>query len=687
MKNLMILIIFITVCTLGISQNKIRIDSLNLVLAKATTDSARFNLHFNIYREFIEFNNDSALHHVEQQIAIADLNNMKLALADALETKGYVLQRFGRFKESLETLNHAMEIANNPKNEVQNWYPDSMGSPHVFRIRVLGFIQLDMGHVMGSINEIDKQLAHYKEAIRLANETKNHELSGIVHLNLGYVYFYNYNELDTAIQMQEIALNSFQKAGHTKWLNAVYGAIGDIYQRKNENKLAVAYFHKAINASYDVNNLENVFWSLHSLIDHYNIVQIRDSSMHYAYKMGDLIRNHPSSLPKNAGELYTLLLAKTYHLNNQADSAYTYLNLAYSLKDSTYQSQLQNLTEVQNLSFETKIKAEKLEKEKTALQNRVRLFSLLIGLVIVLIIAFILYRNNIQKQKSNRMLESTLVNLKSTQAQLIHSEKMASLGELTAGIAHEIQNPLNFVNNFSSINAELIQDLKNELSEGNIEEVKSLANDIKLNSEKIITHGQRASSIVQNMLEHSRTSSGKKELSDLNLLCDEYLRLSYHGLRAKDKAFNSDYKTDLATNLHPVMINKQEIARVLLNIINNAFQAVHEKSKKLTDGSYNPLVTVKTEKEKDTVKITVSDNGMGIPETIKDKIFQPFFTTKPTGQGTGLGLSLSYDIVKAHGGTITLKSLNSPIARDIQIKDVNEIVTEFFLILPVRESM
>ncbi len=273
----------------------------------------------------------------------------------------------------------------------------------------------------------------------------------------------------------------------------------------------------------------------------------------------------------------------------------------------------------------------------------------------------------LEKQVTERTAElnQSLEDLKSTQTQLIHSEKMASLGELTAGIAHEIQNPLNFVNNFSEVSAELMDEMSEELDDGNLEDVREITADLKQNLEKINHHGQRASSIVKGMLEHSRTGDGTKELTDINKLADEYLRLSYHGLRAKDKSFNADFTTDFDESLPQVKVVPQDIGRVLLNLINNAFQASSSKSANRSEKEnqeYKPLVTVSTTSYKSPsgdlgVKITVKDNGSGIPDDIKDKIFQPFFTTKPTGQGTGLGLSMSYDIIsKGHGGELRVES-------------------------------
>jgi signal transduction histidine kinase len=242
------------------------------------------------------------------------------------------------------------------------------------------------------------------------------------------------------------------------------------------------------------------------------------------------------------------------------------------------------------------------------------------------------------------------------QSQLIQSEKMASLGELTEGIAHEIQNPLNFVNNFSEVNKELLVEMKGEIEKGNMADAKEIVNDIIANEEKINHHGKRADAIVKGMLQHSRSSTGVKEPTDINVLADEYLRMAYHGLRAKNKDFNAEMKTDLDLSISKINIIPQDLGRVLLNLYNNAFYAVNEKKKSAGSG-YEPAVLVSTKKFGGKVEIKVRDNGNGIPQKIMDKIFQPFFTTKPTGQGTGLGLSLSYDIVtKQHLGTISAET-------------------------------
>ena len=291
--------------------------------------------------------------------------------------------------------------------------------------------------------------------------------------------------------------------------------------------------------------------------------------------------------------------------------------------------------------------------------------TLAVLMLIALIYSIVQYRSRNLKKRNvelegkvmhrTKELKHSLEDLRATQAQLIQQEKMASLGELTAGIAHEIQNPLNFVNNFSDLNKELADELEQEIHKGNYDDARTIAKDIKENEEKINRHGKRAGAIVKGMLQHSRTSSGQRELTDLNKLADEYLRLTYHGLRAKDKSFDAKIETDFDSSVDKINVVPQDIGRVIVNLINNAFYAIGERQKAEGLG-YEPLVIVSTKKQNDKVEITVKDNGNGIPQKIVDKIFQPFFTTKPTGQGTGLGLSLAYDIVKAHGGEIKVQS-------------------------------
>lgn len=304
-------------------------------------------------------------------------------------------------------------------------------------------------------------------------------------------------------------------------------------------------------------------------------------------------------------------------------------------------------------------------RDKESYRQRQFVFALIGCVALLAVFALILSRNNRAKQQANRQLneqkeelQRTLAELKATQAQLIQSEKMASLGELTAGIAHEIQNPLNFVNNFSEVSSELVDELIEYRQNGQRDDEleNELIGDMQQNLQKINQHGKRASAIVKGMLEHARTSGGDKQPTDLNALTDEYAKLSYHGLRARDKSFEAHLETNYDPALGEANVVPQEVGRVLLNMFNNAFYAV-QKRQQSNEPGYQPVVSVHTSRQANQIRITIRDNGIGVPDAIRQKIFQPFFTTKPTGQGTGLGLSLSYDIItKGHGGTLTLAS-------------------------------
>jgi len=329
-------------------------------------------------------------------------------------------------------------------------------------------------------------------------------------------------------------------------------------------------------------------------------------------------------------------------------------------KIAQYENEEKELRQLENINT---LKQENAVNAATIKKNTIILWGSAVALLLISVSLFFVYRQF-------RMNKKTLASLRKTQRNLINAEKMASLGELTAGIAHEIQNPLNFVNNFSEVNKELLVEMKEEIDKGNLSEVKAIANDVIDNEEKINHHGKRADAIVKGMLQHSRSSSGVKEPTDINALADEYLRLAYHGLRAKDKSFNATMKTDFDGSIGNVNVIPQDLGRVILNLITNAFYAVTEKKKQQPE-NYEPTVSVTTKKMNGKLAVTVSDNGNGIPQKVLDKIFQPFFTTKPTGEGTGLGLSMSYDIVtKGHSGELTVNTKEGEY-------------TEFSILLPL----
>ncbi|MBD0296003.1 MAG: hypothetical protein ICV84_12505 [Flavisolibacter sp.] len=367
-------------------------------------------------------------------------------------------------------------------------------------------------------------------------------------------------------------------------------------------------------------------------------------------------------------------LDKAYYRAGNIRKAYTYKSLYIQYKDSLAQlGKEKEIALLQVHQEQKKLEQERRQKQAIAeYRNRMRTFGLISGLAVLLIVAAILWQNNRQKQKVNIKLhqqkaktEQTLNELKSTQVQLIQKEKMAFLGELTAGIAHEIRNPLNFVKNFSELSVEQMGELQSAISEGDKKEALTIAINIKNNLQRVLHHEERADSIVKSMLQHSRTTAIEKEPTDINALADEYLRLSYHGMRAKEKGFTALLETHYDTSIGKINIIPQDIGRVLLNLFNNAFYSTSEK-KKLLNGTYEPAISISTKKVEGKVEICIKDNGIGIPQKIVHKIYQPFFTTKPAGDGTGLGLSLSYDIItKGYGGELKVNSKEGEYAEFI----------------------
>ena len=481
--------------------------------------------------------------------------------------------------------------------------------------------------------------------------------------------FYKLNITDSALYYAKKAATL--GSGNTKYDTAFSGLLlGNIYARMGRDSAAFHYYRLVYPAAVGIYNPQVAAGAFEGMARLFKRDGVADSALYYALKAMSLLQGYKKTVQAwgENSDTYIAeispLVAELYKANNQPDSAYKYLHLSVALKDSLYNSD--RVRQFQTLTFNEAARRQQLEQQsiraKQEYENKVRMYGLISIVTGVLIFAFILYRNNKHKQKANILLqrqknalETTLSELKITQSQLVQSEKMASLGELTAGIAHEIQNPLNFVNNFSEVNKELIDELQTELKSGNADDAITISNDIKANEEKINHHGKRADAIVKGMLQHSRSSTGIKEPTDINALSDEYLRLSYHGLRAKDKNFNAQIKTDFDESIGKINIIPQDIGRVLLNLFNNAFYAVNQQ-RNHNIISYEPVVSVSTKKSGNSVVVTVMDNGGGISGKIKEKIFQPFFTTKPTGSGTGLGLSLSYDIIKAHGGEITVES-------------------------------
>ncbi|MEO6852113.1 MAG: ATP-binding protein, partial [Mucilaginibacter sp.] len=503
-----------------------------------------------------------------------------------------------------------------------------------------------------------EEILHYKISKNIGKQIRfiRRILYADVHLGPTYLEL---GKNDSARMFAEEASRLALQLNEHNYLGNILGCMGDIALKTGALAKAKQYYYEGASEDEANGNIYDLTNNYLKITNFYLGAGQKDSSLHYALKTLKTFRTlgPTTGLQVNIGLAYELLY-KSYQLRRQTDSAYKYSTLTLAAKDSVNRSRLVNLSDFQNLSLKEQMRVQYLEKEKVIYQARIRTYAMLIALLVLLIIALIFYRNYRHKQKANKILENTLAELKSTQTQLVQREKMASLGELTAGIAHEIQNPLNFVNNFSEVSAELVDEMEQELDKGEVEEAKAIANDVKQNLEKIRHHGKRADAIVKGMLEHSRVGTGERVPSDINVLAEEFMRLSYHGLRAKDKEFNAELVTNFDAGLPKANVVPQDISRVLLNLFNNAFYAVNQKMK--TGGpDYKPMVEVSTfVPPSGGWGLKVKDNGNGIPDDIKEKIMQPFFTTKPTGEGTGLGLSLSYDIVvKGHGGIISVNSV------------------------------
>ena len=588
--------------------------------------------------------------------------------------KGYHKIQKGEYADALKCLLESLKITQDSNNlEVNHWiivFPTNI--PGKERFHIMSSCVHQLGILMRETENLPKEIEYFKKALLLARQVNSIDRQMISNSNLGSAYLRK-GIFDSALYHTQQA-DSFALLPEYKGIfrGRHIASMGDIFFKRGDYHQAKVLYLKGLDLSKSTNNLFNVAIAKHKLSQLYLKIKLNDSALIYAKDNLSLmyfLQQNFANFQLNLGTLYEdIFLA--YKQKNQQDSAYKYLLIASQIKDSLYKVRIAKLSAFQNVSFEETLRLENLENEKIQIEANIRIYSLLAGFMVVSVVGIILFRNNKERKKSNLLLttqkseieqqkkqvELSMEQLQSTQSQLVQAEKMASLGELTAGIAHEIQNPLNFVNNFADLNVELIDELQQELKTGNTEEAIAISNDIKDNEQKINHHGKRADAIVKSMLQHSRKSSGQKELTDINAICDEYLRLSYHGLRAKDKGFNAAFELQLDATIQPISVVSQDIGRVILNLINNAFYAVNERSKRGKDSGYKPQVTITTRQEGNQVVIEVADNGTGMTDQVKEKIFQPFFTTKPTGEGTGLGLSLSYDIVKYHRGKFIVDS-------------------------------
>ncbi len=633
-------------------------------------------LYHNMGLIYQNSNYNIALEYENKALAVFEQLHDEESIAETYRTIGIDHYFLSEYPGALEYLQKALNIFERLGNRP--------GIAGVFT---------DMGLVYNHESQFSKALQYHQKGYEIYKQLDDKKGIADALINLGNVYD-NMDDSAKALQSYQKALDISNATGYQRGIANSLNNMAIVYNYYDNYSRALEYFLKTVdfyetsgdklNTSITLNEIAKLYanapdWFL--LQQHVNPKNRYSKAIQYL-KRAVLLAKETGNILNQAFALESL--SNTYEKQKDFAKALDAFKQVVLLRDSSFNNnKTKEITRLEiQYDFDKKEALAKAEQDKKDIdakriksQQYVTISALAIIVLAVVIIALIQFRNNRHKQKANTLLqhqkeqieeqknkvESTLSELKSTQAQLIQSEKMASLGELTAGIAHEIQNPLNFVNNFSEVNKEMIDELQKELRSGNTEEAIAISNDIKDNEEKINHHGKRADAIVKGMLQHSKQTKGVKEPTDINALCDEYLRLSYHGMRAKDKSFNADpiaigIKTDFDKSIGKITVVPKDIGRVLLNLFNNAFYATNEK-KKTADENYTPLLSIQTKKINDTVEIIVSDNGNGIPSNIIDKIFQPFFTTKPTGQGTGLGLSLAYDIItKEHNGTIKVES-------------------------------
>ncbi len=569
-----------------------------------------------------------------------------IALATAYNNEGLFYNLNGKASRAVEYLLKSLEL-----REELGIKSDLSETSH------------NLGTLYYDIGEYKLAQQYFDRSLRLSEEINDSVNAAITRNYIGMIAIKN-KEYDKALHSFEGTLSAFKNSRDYKNYATTLDNVGMAYYLLKEYDKALAALYEAEKIQKEYNDptiLSSTFRSI-------GLVQFSKGNIAVALHYGNLALEQAkkSGFPKDIATAEELL-TKVYEAKKDFSNAFYHYKNYNAFHDSIKDEEARKVAISEQLKsgYEQKAAAIKAEQEKKDALSKEKLSkktilnnSLIAGLLLLVLLSLLLYSRFRLKKKSNEKLEQAYADLKLTQQQLLHQEKMASLGQIAAGISHEIQNPLNFVNNFSAISLELLDEVKNSKDENDKME---LLGDLKNNIEKISMHGNRASRIITSILNQSHHSSNEKQLTDINQLCDEFLKLAYQGMRSNYPDFNSEIIKDLELSAPRILTAPQDIARVMLNLFNNAFYAVYEKSREQAAGdlkeSYKPMVTITTFAENNRMVISVKDNGNGIPENIKQKIFEPFFTTKPAGSGTGLGLSISYDIVKMNGGEITLNSV------------------------------
>ena len=624
-------------------------DSLkkyNRLYRETKADKNLMQIYFNTSASYRQVNNDSAMFYGRLLLTLAKKDNDQLFEMTALDCIQFAHQQMGNLPEALNTQLQYLELARQSKRED-------------IELRALNWV----GNSYTYMDDLRTALGYYRASLAKAKKVGNVYFEGNELSNIGYLYELLHMP-DSALYYENMVYNR-KGAQSSDLFPELMWRMGNAFADRGNYVKALQYYKKGIPVAEKLNLVIDKATIQYQMARVYDSLGLLDSAIYYARK--SLLMSRSISMRKTVLDA-SQFIADVYGRQKKTDSAYYYQLIAKRYNDTLYG--VGKFSRIQRILSNEQRRQQVLLQKQEDLKNRYRLFGGVAIIIFVVIVALLIWRNNLKQKQTNLLLSEqkeeiqsqrdniglALEELKNTQTQLIQSEKMASLGELTAGIAHEIQNPLNFVNNFSDVSAELVVEMQEELNTGDKEEAIAISEDIKQNLEKIRHHGKRADAIVKGMLQHSQSGSGTKEPTDINALAEECMRLSYHGLRAKDASFNAEMVNHFDSGIPKVNVIPQDISRVMLNLFNNAFYAVNQEQKTAGE-DYKPEVSVATSAENGNVIIKVKDNGTGIPDAVKEKIMQPFFTTKPTGEGTGLGLSLTYDmVVKGHGGSIRVNS-------------------------------